>query len=635
MPEAIPRVLVVAEENDLKHLRALGDEIGNLARAFVFASTSAWGEVLRAIASQGFDLCVASYTSDFPRVSDLIARAATVEPPCPVVVLAHVEDPSAERVARTLGAAEWFVRERVTAPELLRLVRQTLDRHRTLMALRERERRMRVFFEASPEARLFVDDHERCIECNRAALKLFALKGEPSRAVTLSSLFAPESQSVFATLWAARAHQQEQESLLRLRRRDGVLLVCEVMVTAQVLPGVHLVVFRDVTGREEVRARLAQSERISALTTLASGLTHELNNPLQVLTASFDQLRSLAARLGPPYGDVLGTELSASQAAADRILRVVRDLAVFTRTEGDDAPASPVDLAVPLDTAIRLTANTIRHRARLTRHLRRVPPVMGSVARLTQVFVNILLNASQAIPENAASHHEVHVSLDRLDAGRVQVAISDTGQGMNPDVLAHVFEPFFTTRPVGKGTGLGLSVCHGIVSSMGGEIYVESEPERGTIVRVVFPVLDTFSRPSTQTPTITSSCHARCRVAVIDDDPMVCRSLTRLIQGHHDVVSFTSPVEALKAIVGAHQVFDVILCDVMMPEMSGIEVYQRLVEYDPAMARRLIFVTGGAFSAEARSFLEAGQHRVVEKPATQPTLLRAIARVSSGQTVSG
>jgi CheY-like chemotaxis protein/two-component sensor histidine kinase len=314
---------------------------------------------------------------------------------------------------------------------------------------------------------------------------------------------------------------------------------------------------------------------------------------------------------------------------------VVRDLAVFTRTEGEDTAAAPVDLTTPLETAIRLTANTIRHRARLTRLVRRVPAVMGSVARLTQVFVNLLLNAAQAIPEGSAARHEVHVSLDRVDATRVQVAISDTGEGMSPDIIARVFDPFFTTRPVGEGTGLGLSVCHGIVSSMGGEIYVESEPGRGTIFRVVLPVVGSISRPSTMTPVVDVSCYERRRVAVIDDDPMVCRGLTRLIRDQHDVVPFTSPVEALEAILGGAEPFDAILCDVMMPEMSGIEVYQQIAERDPDLASRLVFVTGGAFSAEARGFLEAGQHRVIEKPATQATLLRAIARVSSSPAVSG
>lgn len=624
------RVLIVADEIDLQHLRLVASSIGAFADCFQF--TPAWEDAQRLVAARDVDLCVVSYTANFRRVSDLICLASSGERPCPVVVLARTEEPGAERVALSLGAAEWFVRARITAPELERTVRNTLTRHQTVTSLRASERRSRAAFDESIDARIFVDDLQRCVEFNRAAAALFALDVAPPEGVTLPSLLDPEGQATFAPLWDARYHQREQEVRLRHKRPKGPSMVYEVTVTAQVLPGCHLVVFRDVTGREELRARLALSERISSLTTLASGLTHELNNPLQVLAASFDQIGDVAARLGPPHRDDLDAELAASRAAADRLVRVVRDLAVFTRTEGEDV-AAPVDLATPLETAIRLTANTIRHRARLTRLVRRVPAVLGSVARLTQVFVNILLNAAQAIPEGAASRHEVHVSLDRLDAGRVQVAISDTGEGMGPDVLARVFDPFFTTRPVGEGTGLGLSVCHGIVTAMGGEIYVESEVDRGTIFRVVLPLVGSISRPSTLTPVVDVSSYERRRVAVIDDDPMVCRSLTRLIQGQHDVVAFTSPREALDEMFGGRR-FDAVLCDVMMPEMSGIEVYQLLHENDPEQATRLVFVTGGAFSAEARGFLEAGQHRVVEKPATQLTLLRAIARVSS-TAVSG
>jgi PAS domain S-box-containing protein len=625
MPEPAARVLIFADEIDLKHLRLVASSLGGFADAFEF--TTAWEDAQRHVTARDIDLCVVSYSANFRRVSDLICLASSGERPCPVVVLARAEEPGAERVALSLGAAEWFVRARITAPELERTLRNTLTRHQTVTTLRANERRARAAFDESADARIFVDDLQRCVEFNRAAAALFGLDVAPPEGVTLPSLLDPEGQGLFAPLWDARYQQREQEVRLRLKRPKGATMVYEVTVTAQVLPGCHLVVFRDVTGREELRARLAQSERISSLTTLASGLTHELNNPLQVLAASFDHFRDVAARLGPPHREDLDGELTVARGAADRLLRVVRDLAVFTRTEGEDV-AAPVDLSTPLETAIRLTANTIRHRARLTRLVRRVPAVLGSVARLTQVFVNILLNAAQAIPEGAASRHEVHVSLDRVDTDRVQVAVSDTGHGMSPDVLARVFDPFFTTRPVGLGTGLGLSVCHGIVTAMGGEIFVESEPDRGTIFRVVLPLVGSISRPSTLTPSVDVSLYERRLVAVIDDDPHVCRSLTRLLQSQHEVVAFTSPREALDEILGGRR-FDAVLCDVMMPEMSGIEVYQQVLAYDAALAGRLVFVTGGAFSADARRFLEEGQHRVIEKPATQATLLRAIARVAA------
>jgi signal transduction histidine kinase len=177
--------------------------------------------------------------------------------------------------------------------------------------------------------------------------------------------------------------------------------------------------------------------------------------------------------------------MAVAREAAERVQRVVRDLAVFTRA--DHGETSRVNLSVPLETAIRLTATTIRHRATLVKDIRPGASVTGNEAQLTQVFVHLLLNAAQAIPEGASAQNEVRVSLARVPDGRVQVTVSDTGHGMSPEVVAQVFDPFFTTRSVGEGVGLGLSVCHGTVTAMGGEILVESERGKGTTFRVILP----------------------------------------------------------------------------------------------------------------------------------------------------
>lgn len=229
-----------------------------------------------------------------------------------------------------------------------------------------------------------------------------------------------------------------------------------------------------MTGREEVRQRLAPSERMLSLGTLASGMAHTINNPLQVLYSSIDLMQESLERARTSHGRNVQAEIDAvalnsprpAERAAERVRRVVRDLAVFTRTDGGET--SRVNLATPLETAIRLTENTIRHRATLVKEVRPVASVMGNEALLTQVFVHLYLDAAQSIKQGSAAHNEVRVSVGRTADGRVQVSVSDTGHGMSPGVLGRVFDPFFTTRPVGEGAGLGLSVCHGTVASMGG-----------------------------------------------------------------------------------------------------------------------------------------------------------------------
>jgi CheY-like chemotaxis protein len=308
------------------------------------------------------------------------------------------------------------------------------------------------------------------------------------------------------------------------------------------------------------------------------------------------------------------------------VRRVAQDLAVFSRTGSDDIKS--VSLTRPLEMAMRLTHNTIRHRATLVRELQRTFPVLGNEAKITQLFVNLLLNAAQSIPEGASSAHQVKVSAETLPDRRACVTISDTGHGMSPEVIDRAFDPFFTTRERGVGMGLGLSVCHGIVTAMGGEITIESESGRGSVVRVVLPAALRAAKPSTITPVPYVHDGARCRVVLIDDDAMVCRSLERLLSSFHDVEVFTSPREALERLLTG-SAFDVALCDVMMPEMSGIELYQRLATANAVLASRVVFVTGEVFSAEVWRFLEEGQHRVIEKPVSQETLQQVIQRVAT------
>jgi len=166
------------------------------------------------------------------------------------------------------------------------------------------------------------------------------------------------------------------------------------------------------------------------------------------------------------------------------VKRIVRDLKGMSR---DDDKQGPVDLARVLESAGRMAAATIRPRAHFAQELPAEMMISGNEGRLCQVFLNLLVNAAQAIPEGGAGHHQVRLSA-RVEATRVVVAVSDTGSGMPSEVKARLFQPFFTTKPRGVGTGLGLSICHGIVTAHGGSITVESEVGKGTTFRVELPL---------------------------------------------------------------------------------------------------------------------------------------------------
>jgi CheY-like chemotaxis protein len=237
----------------------------------------------------------------------------------------------------------------------------------------------------------------------------------------------------------------------------------------------------------------------------------------------------------------------------------------------------------------------LRYAARLVRDLAPIPPVAGNAARLEQVFVNVLINAIKALPPAPAKPHEIEVAT-RCAGDRVTVAIRDTGCGIPEALRGRIFEPFFTTRDVGHGMGLGLSVSKTIVESHGGEIEVDSIENVSTTVRVHLPAYRAIgcAGPAAETgapaqpPPPPSS--PRRRVLVIDDEPMICQAIERVLSDRHDVRVAMTGADALALV--ASIAFDVILCDVMMPDMNGHELYRRVAAQHPGLERRFVFMTG-------------------------------------------
>jgi CheY-like chemotaxis protein len=256
--------------------------------------------------------------------------------------------------------------------------------------------------------------------------------------------------------------------------------------------------------------------------------------------------------------------------------------------------------------------NEIRHRARLVREFGPVPAVIANEARLGQVFLNLLMNAAQAIPEGHVAEHRVRV-VTREQGDRVVVEIIDTGAGIAPDVRERIFDPFFTTKPVGEGIGLGLSICHGIVANLGGEIQVESAPGRGSTFRVLLPASNRVRVDDPSRPPRTLLPPRRARVLLVDDEANLRTSLGQILGAEHEVREAASGAEVLELLRGGER-YDVLLCDLMMPEMSGIDLFDAIERLDDAQARRVIFLTGGAFTPRAQEFMARVPNPRLEKP---------------------
>ncbi len=243
------------------------------------------------------------------------------------------------------------------------------------------------------------------------------------------------------------------------------------------------------------------------------------------------------------------------------------------------------------------------------------------------MFLNLLVNAAQAIPEGSPDLNEVEIRLG-VEGGRVVLAVRDTGCGIPPENLKRIFDPFFTTKPVGVGTGLGLAISHRIVTALGGEIDATSETGRGSTFRVAFPVA-ALGRVAPEAAPATPRAPCAARVLVVDDEPLFCTAMARMIGADHDVVTLCDAREALRRIQGG-EAFDVVFADLVMPGMSGVEFHAALARVDPDLADRTLFVTGGTFTRSGAEFVERMRDRVLEKPVGAEQVRAAVAAAFRG-----
>ena len=368
--------------------------------------------------------------------------------------------------------------------------------------------------------------------------------------------------------------------------------------------------------RRKVEAQLLVADRMVSVGSLAAGVAHEINNPLAAVMANIEialqDVAELATSQAQPAEVVtrLREELADASLAAERVRNIVRDLKIFSR--GEDERRGPVDVERVMESTLRMAWNEIRHRARLVKSYTPVPPVAASESRLGQIFLNLVVNGAQAIPEGQADRNQIRIAI-RREGDRVVVEVADSGAGIPPEVRNRIFAPFVTTKPVGVGTGLGLSICHRLVTELGGEISFETETGRGTTFRVSLPVArdDNHSAESEPSPPPAPVTEPG-RILVIDDEPLVARTVQRALSAHF-VIACSRASEAL-ARLASGETFDVILCDLMMPEMTGMDFLAAVDAKTPEIAKRIVFLSGGAFTDRAREFAEKTHTPILEKP---------------------
>ncbi len=549
----------------------------------------------------------------------------------PIIFLTAFADEHTVARARETEAHGYILKP-FRAGELRSAVEIALFKHEMEMRLKIREQWFATTLRAIGDAVMAVDGEGRVKFANPVAERLLGSSADELLGRTLPDVFHPIDERTRAPI--ALPSPREVADGKSTPLAEGAALVSasgEHPIEDSLSPIIDdtgkllgaVIVFRDVSEQRRLRERAALSDRLTSLGTLAAGVAHEINNPLtyvlgnaSVVARELDRMRTAVQdrrqstdallEMVAERSHAMSEALLEIQDGAERIRGIVIDLRAFSRPETAERPG---DVRSALDWALRVTETEIVARAKLVAKLEPLPRVRGNGTHLGQVFVNLLLNAVQAIDESCKRENVVEVTT-RTEDGFVVVDVRDTGSGMAPDVMKRVFEPFFTTKPVGKGTGLGLSICHGIVSAAGGTIDVESSVGHGARFRVRLPIEEVEQPPVPAVVTPVPS--VRGRVLVIDDEPQVGTAIRRILVGHEVKVA-TGALEALK-LLEDDRGFDLILCDLAMAEVSGREFYQRLIARSPELGERVVFVSGGAFAPKLEQFMQEVGRPWLPKP---------------------
>ena len=380
----------------------------------------------------------------------------------------------------------------------------------------------------------------------------------------------------------------------------------------------------EMASRIAAEQQLGAAQKFEALGRLAAAIGHEINNPLTYVISNLEFCTTEIQTLGPEVPratvDLLAEALGEASSGAERVRRIVQEVRRFSFKPNDTLGA--VDVRASIEAVIRMVGNVVRHRATVTVVHGDVPFIAAERYKLEQVLLNLIVNASQAFPTGDVLDNEVRVATRHGGAGEVIIEVGDNGCGIAEADLGSVFDPFFTTREVGEGTGLGLSICRNIIEGFGGRILLSSRVGVGTTVQVVLQAAPATA-PSTEAnnPPESPAGSRPSRILIVDDEPMIIRTLRRLMP-QHETEATTSGATAVDLYKSGN--FDLVLCDLMMPGYGGMEVFAELERLGADHAGRIVFMTGGVYTQRAAQFLASVDNRCIQKPFDIAVLKRTL-----------
>ncbi|MDP2343485.1 MAG: ATP-binding protein [Deltaproteobacteria bacterium] len=487
-------LMVEDDDDDFSLTQELLHEIPG-AR-FDVERAATYDEAISRTAAGRFDVCLLDYRLGARDGLELLAELTQSASEMPIIVLTGQGDHKVDLEAMAAGAADYLVKSQLSAGVLERCIRYAMERargHQQLVArerdLRASEARFRTLVDSMEDTVFTLDVDQRVTAIYGRSGINNSMSDKDCLGRTATELWGP---LVGALHWTAgqqaltgvvvvhdwfiedpRGDRHFQTSLAPLRSTGGAIYG---------LVGVT----RNMTAERLMQTQLVSADRMASVGLLAAGVAHEINNPLACITMDLEHIHGQLGRSDASRKEVeLVQVVVDARDAANRVREIVSDLQVFSRA--DEKMQQAVDVVAVLEASIRMARHETRYRARVTSHFGAVPLVSASASRLGQVFLNLIVNAAQAVPDGKPADHEITIRTSTDTYGRAVIEVGDDGPGIPPEVLARLFVPFFTTKPVGVGTGLGLSIARRIVRSKGGELTLESEVGKGTIARVLLP----------------------------------------------------------------------------------------------------------------------------------------------------
>ena len=442
----------------------------------------------------------------------------------------------------------------------------------------------------------------------------------PEATLDLRERFGGEH--VLAVETAAQEALTGLATTLLLECADRTLEVSFLSVSERGYLGACVVL--DVTERLQLQRQVALQQRLVTTGTLAAGVGHELNNPLTFITANLEyaieELRDIDGGSPSPRLSELADILRESLGGTQRMRRIVHDLRAFARPETE---LGTLRIEHTIEMSLNMAMHELRQVATVVRDYHSVPPVLGDEARLSQVLVNLLVNAAQAFETRDPALNTVTIATRQGPDGGAAILIRDNGPGIPPEVRERIFDPFFTTKPPGVGTGLGLSISHRLISGMGGRMEVKSTVGLGTTFTVLLPGGEASDETGEVQPVQQLT---QGRVLVIDDEVEVAHSFQRLLRRRFEVVTTQDPRYALRLLEGG-ATFHAILCDIVMPHLDGLQLLAQLERSRPELVERVLFITGGTHDGSLRQLIAGTNVPVLDKPVAAADLREAVQTV--------